>query len=385
MMHTTHSTPLRTALEQLPPHGHLCSIYESPEEHFAVAVPFIGIGLDRGEKCIYIADNGTDAIVRDAMYAGGIDVERAIATDSLVLEQKEAAYLKDGSFDPTWMFTFWSDATAEAMRHGFPALRVTGETEWVLRGAPGLERWIEYESRVTDILAQHNCVALCQYNRQLFPPELVLDVIRTHPLVIHRGVVCRNMYYVPPDELLETDQAAREAERLLTNIREREGTIKRMVGIAEDITDQRDAEEGLARSERLLRLCWMRCLSVSPSLTVRGTSFSVIRPRRGFGADPSAPDASGTRRARGGGTRAERESLRESGRRCAPWSTVKPPSMKSSRSRRSTASGRSFRTRRSRSATRTTRSRARSSSTKIFPPAGRRNESGTTPTISCAR
>ena len=112
--------------------------------------------------------------MRDAMYAGGIDVERAIATDSLVLTRKEAAYLKHGSLDPEWMFTFWTDATAEAMRLGFSALRVTGETEWVVRGARGLERWIEYESRLTHMLARLNCVALCQYNRRLFPPELVL-------------------------------------------------------------------------------------------------------------------------------------------------------------------------------------------------------------------
>jgi signal transduction histidine kinase len=73
------------------------------------------------------------------------------------------------------------------------------------------------------MLAEHNCFALCQYNRKLFPPELILGVIRTHPTVIYRGVACRNMYHVPPDEFLGTNQAAREAERLLTTIREREG------------------------------------------------------------------------------------------------------------------------------------------------------------------
>src|SRR3977135_1197696 len=159
-MSTTYDTPLLTALEQLAHHDHLCSIYESSEEHFAVAIPFIRIGLDRGEKCIYIADDGTEADVRDAMYAGGIDAERTIASGSLVLEKKENAYLKNGSFDPDWMFTFWADATAEAMRQGFSARRATGETEWVLRGAPGLERWMEYESRLRQILAAHNCLAL---------------------------------------------------------------------------------------------------------------------------------------------------------------------------------------------------------------------------------
>ena len=221
-MNTRHDTPLLRALEQLSPHDHLCSIYESAEEHVAVAIPFIRIGLDRGEKCIYIADDGMEPVVREAMCAEGIDVERAIATGSLVLEKKEGAYLKHGSFDPDWMFTFWENAAAEATHQGFSALRATGETEWVLRGAPGLERWMEYESRLTHMLAGVNCFALCQYNRRLFPPELILDVIRTHPTVIYRGVVCRNIYHVPPDEFLGTNQAAREVERLLTTIRERE-------------------------------------------------------------------------------------------------------------------------------------------------------------------
>jgi hypothetical protein len=95
--------PLIAALEQLAPHDHLCSIYDSPQEHYAVAIPFIRIGLDRGEKCIYIADDGTVGDVRQAMQSEGIDVERAIASKALVLATKEQAYLEHGSFDPDWM------------------------------------------------------------------------------------------------------------------------------------------------------------------------------------------------------------------------------------------------------------------------------------------
>src|SRR5947207_2323247 len=133
-------TPLSAALAQLGPHEHLCSIYESPQEHYAVAVPFIRIGLDRGEKCIYIADDGTVGDVRQAMQSEGIDVERATASKALVLATKEQAYLKHGSFHPDWMFTFWKKATQLAMSEGFSALRATGETEWVLRGGRGLAR-----------------------------------------------------------------------------------------------------------------------------------------------------------------------------------------------------------------------------------------------------
>ncbi|HXH40536.1 MAG TPA: MEDS domain-containing protein [Thermoanaerobaculia bacterium] len=238
-MSTTYDAPLVTALEQVAPHDHLSLVYERPEDHYAVAVPFIRIGLERGEKCIYIADDGTQVLVRDAMVAQGIDVEQAMATQKLVLETKEGPFLKHGAFDPERMPRFWKDATTEAVQQGFSALRATGETEWLVGGASGVDRWVEYESRLTQVLAGLNCFALCQYNLKLLPPDLVLDVIRTHPTIIYRGVICPNMYYVPPDEFLGTNQAAREVERLLATIRER-------AEIEQTLTKQRNELRTLA-------------------------------------------------------------------------------------------------------------------------------------------
>ncbi len=214
-------TPLIAALEQLGPHDHFCSIYENREEHYGVAIAFMQIGLDRGEKCIYIADDGTVGDVRQAMQSEGIDVERATASKALVLATKEQAYLRRGSFNPA------------------------GETEWVVRGACGLERWMEYESRLTHAVSENNCSALCQYNRRLFPPGLILDVIRTHPVVVYRGTVCRNLYYVPPDEFLGTNQAEHEVDRLLTNIQEREDVEH---ALRDQLSERKRVEEALRRS-----------------------------------------------------------------------------------------------------------------------------------------
>lgn len=215
-------SPLVDALRDLAPHDHLCSVYETQQEQFSVAIPFMKIGLERNEKCVYIADSDVLPSVRDAMRAGGIDVDGAVRSGALTLTTKEQTYLSRGHFDPDWMFTFWQEAAEKAETEGFSALRGTGETEWVVRGGPGLERWTEYESRLTDTLAEANCLALCQYNWRLFSPELILDLIRTHPIVVYRGVVCQNFYHVPPREFLGDDQPFREVERLLKNIRERE-------------------------------------------------------------------------------------------------------------------------------------------------------------------
>jgi PAS domain S-box-containing protein len=247
----SHTTPLIAALEQLGPHDHFCSIYESPQERYAVAIPFIRIGLERGEKCIYIADDGAVEDVRQAMQSDGIDVDGAIASKALVLATKDQTYLEHGAFNPDWMFTFWKETTELAMSDGFSALRATGETEWVLRGGRGLDRWMEYESRLNHTLSASKCSALCQYNRRLFPPELILDVIRTHPTIVYGSTVCRNLYYVPPEEFLGDDQPAREVERMLTNIRERERVDN---VLREQLAERRRAEEELREQARLLDL-----------------------------------------------------------------------------------------------------------------------------------
>jgi hypothetical protein len=44
---------LPATLEGLRVHDHLCLIYETREEQFATAIPFLRIGLEQGEKCVY--------------------------------------------------------------------------------------------------------------------------------------------------------------------------------------------------------------------------------------------------------------------------------------------------------------------------------------------
>ena len=79
---------LIAGLDQLGPHDHLCSIYDGQEAHLAVVASFIHIGLNRGEKSIYVPD-GSEQIVRAALEVEGVDIERALASNALVLATKE--------------------------------------------------------------------------------------------------------------------------------------------------------------------------------------------------------------------------------------------------------------------------------------------------------
>lgn len=232
---------LSEAMERVQVHDHLCLIYETPEEQFAAVVPFIGAGLKRGEKCVYIVDENTADTVLQAMRAGGIDVDAAVESGALAILSKQDSYLKDGGFDPDRVIGFLKEAADRAKQEGHAALRVTGEMTFVLGGDPGVERLMEYEAKLNYFFPENDALAICQYNRRRFGPEVIMDVIRTHPLVVFGGLVCRNLYYVPPDEFLRPDQPSLKLARLLNNIIERERAEERITEHAAEL-EKRTAE-----------------------------------------------------------------------------------------------------------------------------------------------
>ncbi|MHB0977621.1 MAG: MEDS domain-containing protein [Candidatus Aquicultorales bacterium] len=213
---------LLDALGHLSVHDHLCLIYQTREEQFGAAIPFIRMGLERGERCVYITDENTAEVVLKAVRAEGVSIDRAITSGSLMILSKKETYLKEGHFDPDVMIGFLEESVASVKASGFSALRVTAEMTWALGGDPGVERLMEYEAELNRFFPKHDALAICQYNLNRFDPEVIIRAIKTHPKVIFGNMVCENLYYVPPDELLKPDQPLITMRRLLDNIIERE-------------------------------------------------------------------------------------------------------------------------------------------------------------------
>ena len=147
-------------------------------------MPFVRHGLAAGQRCVYIADNDTVDSVGAALRSAGVDVDAESARGALQILTKRETYLRDGRFDPDRMIADLAEASAAAKADGFSALRVTGEMTWVLGGAPGTERLFEYEAKLNNFFPDHDALAICQYDRSRFEPDVIVNVIRTHPAVI---------------------------------------------------------------------------------------------------------------------------------------------------------------------------------------------------------
>ncbi len=200
-------------------HQHLCLVYESEEEQFAAALPFLKVGLDRGEKCLYVADENTVETTLRHARSLDLDIDDALKNGAFEILGKHESYLKNGTFDPDSMISYFDLATDRAIAAGYSGFRVLGEMSWTLRASLRDERLLEFESKLNTFVASKPATVVCQYNRRLFPPEIIVGVLRTHPLVVYGEDVNKNPYYVPPEEFLKAEDAQRELDRLLRNIR----------------------------------------------------------------------------------------------------------------------------------------------------------------------
>jgi len=200
--------------------NHIALLYESRAEQFAAVVPFVRQGLADGEHCLYIVDDNSRADVIAALRDGGVDVDAALESGALAIRSPAATYRSDGRFDPDDMVEFLEDAVDEASEE-YGALRVTGEMTWLLDADVDAEALLEYEAKFDAALPRGDCIALCQYDRDRFPPAVVRDIVKTHPQLVYDGTVCRNLYYTPPPELFSADRTVREVDRMLGVLRDR--------------------------------------------------------------------------------------------------------------------------------------------------------------------
>ncbi|MCJ7655054.1 MAG: MEDS domain-containing protein, partial [Dehalococcoidia bacterium] len=229
---------LNRMLETLKPHDHLCLIYESQEEWRAVVVPFISIGLKRGEKCIYVVDTSTADEIRKYLGGEGVDVAAAEKSGQLSILHETEAYTREGSFDPDKMIALLISETEKAIAEGYPALRITGEMTWVLRGHPGSERLLEYEAKLNrDFFPKYPCLAICQYDRWKFDPEVIKGVIMTHPLLVRDDRIYRNFYYIEPEEFLNQKRAETEVQHWLDNIEREQQVQEKYWTVLEEIEE----------------------------------------------------------------------------------------------------------------------------------------------------
>lgn len=181
---------------------HVCAFFNSDEEEYRVLLPFIRDGFELGDRAIHIVNPEQRPDHLERLSRAGIDPEVARKSGQFELRTNTETYLSDGRFDPDRMLEVFERMASGNAAGPFPLSRIVCRMDWAAEGRSYVDQLIEFESRVNDVWCRHDDVVICTYHLSKFGGDTVIDIMRTHPMIIIGGILQQNPFFVPPEEFL---------------------------------------------------------------------------------------------------------------------------------------------------------------------------------------
>jgi hypothetical protein len=196
------AAPISLAGSQLCETRHVCAFFNNDEEEYRVLLPFIKDGFEAGDKGIHVLNPEQHQDHLRRLTGAGIDPAGAQQSGQLELRTNTEVYLPDGRFDQDRMLGVFQQLASGNAAGGFPLSRICCRMDWAVEGQSHVDDVIEFESRVNNVWLHHDDAVICTYHLGRFGGDAVMDIMRTHPMVIIGGILQQNPFFVPPDEFL---------------------------------------------------------------------------------------------------------------------------------------------------------------------------------------
>lgn len=206
------AAPIALAGSQLSEARHVCAFFNSRDEEYRVTLPFIRDGFHCGDRAIHIVNPARRADHVARMTASGIDVDSAKDSGQLELHDWNDTFFHAGPFNVEQQLALLQMVLSSGREKGFPVSRYVAHAEWALQEGASVDLLLEFEARVNHIWPLYADTVICTYDLAQFSAEVVIDAIRTHPMVIIGGILQQNPFFVPPDEFLR-EVRERQADR----------------------------------------------------------------------------------------------------------------------------------------------------------------------------
>jgi hypothetical protein len=100
------------------------------------------------------------------------------------------------------MLEVFEQLASDTAREGFPLSRIVCQMDWAADDRAHIEDLVEFESRVNAVWRSHDDAVICVYDLAKFGGDTVVDIMRTHPMIIIGGILQQNPFFQPPEEFL---------------------------------------------------------------------------------------------------------------------------------------------------------------------------------------
>ena len=164
-----------------------------------------GTGSYRGERALYVGAQPDLDAVTALLGARRLQVARLRENRSLVLVEQKSFCNADGRMMPDRIAEYVTGAVEGARAEGFSGFRGAGEA--CCGHSIDTESVLAYERSIGRFVPGKHAMLLCLYDRTKLPSDVLVPVLRLHPLAVVRGRLCENPF------LDRSDRPGRPSER----------------------------------------------------------------------------------------------------------------------------------------------------------------------------
>lgn len=154
------------------PGAHTCLVFDDPRERIDRAVTWVQLGLDRGERLVYVEAPGQDGSFTQELAEAGLDVSAPLRDGQLVLLPAAEALLAEGDWDVERRMALHERFVHESLDAGFSAVRMAAEAAPALTLIPSMAELRRYEQGMEALTQRLPVSVMCFYERRAFAAEL---------------------------------------------------------------------------------------------------------------------------------------------------------------------------------------------------------------------
>lgn len=193
------TAPVAFAGGVLERYRHVCAFVDRRSEFDSVLDPFVRDSVETGDRLLYLVDPSAPAQPFGRLRRLGYDSAALVRHGLCEVHTWTETYLRTGGFDQADMLGLLDGMLGAERR---PRIRLVADMGWAAEQEGVAGSLIEFEARANFIHAHHQHVVICAYDTSRFDGAFIVDILRTHPMVLIGGLLQENPFFVPPSDFL---------------------------------------------------------------------------------------------------------------------------------------------------------------------------------------
>lgn len=159
--------------------AHACWGFDRRQEFVDAALEFLSDGLRNGERLVYVGSEPVEEQRERLEPLGGVSA--MIDEGALLLIDLSGIYKTGEPLDPKTQLSVYSAVTDAALADGYAGIRVAAQVTNLVSEPETWDAHLRWESMADRFMSVRPMSAICGYQRDLVPEQLLAELRAVHP------------------------------------------------------------------------------------------------------------------------------------------------------------------------------------------------------------